>query len=345
MDRNGRIVAISFILALVVSVSGAVFAGPEGARVDEQATVKLEKPLCLPNAPTYIGVYMDDVTDKTRGQYDYPHESGVIITDLVENGPAAQAGLKEHDIIYRLNDTTVENGVQFCSLVQAKKPGDKVTLVVYRDGKRKTVEVTLGRRKLPVKLSTDAIKSVQEAFDKAREGRASALRIFGESSAMRGRLGMVVRDLNKDLAPYFGVKENEGVLVLEVTEDSPAEKAGVKAGDVITAVNGTAVDDVEALTDQVSDAEDGDTLAVQVVRRGASKTVDVVVEASDEDYYFYTAPFEWNLKKIERPSKPEKPERSELERADREKLKEDIKALKERLKELEERLGKVEKSE
>jgi len=345
MKRNGSIIAISLILAMSFSCSAIALAGPEDARGRKVVVVQSDKPVCLPNAPTYIGIYMDDVTDQIKEQYDYPHEAGVMITDVVEDGPAAEAGLREHDIIYRFDDAKVENSLHVCSLVQAKKPGEKVTLVIYREGKKKTVDVTLGRRELPVALSKDAFKATEEAFRKAREAGTSSLRIFGEATLMRGRLGMVIRDLNKDLAPYFNVKEDEGVLVLEVAEDSPAEKAGVKAGDVITAVDGTPVHDTETLGDKVSNADEGDTLAVEIIRKGAKRTIDVIAEEGGADYYFGAAPFEWNLKGIEKQPIPPRLTRPEPGSADQEKLKDDIRALKERLKELEERLGKVEKNE
>jgi len=340
-----RIMTILFILGLSFSCSGTLFAGQRDARGGtSKETVKetlKEKLVCLPNAPTYMGIHMEDLTDSSREDYKYPHESGVVVTDVVEDGPADKAGIEDRDIIYQFGDAKITNTLQLCALVQKRKPDDSVRLVIYRDGERRTVNVTLGRRETTALPSPAAYPGV-EALRKARESGTSLPRMYLESSRFRGRLGVVTKDLNEDLAPYFNMKGGDGVLVLEVTEDSPAAEAGIKAGDVIRAIGGATVGDTEDLSEEVSKADEGDTLAVELVRRGAKRTVDVVVGSGDFEQLLSTAPFEWKIQKLEKPGAGI---RMELTPADRRKLEKDVQALKERIKELEERLGKIEKEE
>jgi S1-C subfamily serine protease len=98
--------------------------------------------------------------------------------------------------------------------------------------------------------------------------------------AGRGRLGLQVQDLSEDLAAYFGVKT--GVLVAGVDADAPAAKAGVKAGDVITAVNGQAVTDPGELRQEMAKVEDGKTVDLAVTRDKKPLTLKAEVTARDK---------------------------------------------------------------
>ncbi len=97
----------------------------------------------------------------------------------------------------------------------------------------------------------------------------------------RPQLGVQVHDLNGDLAEYFKVNRDDGVLIIEVTEDSPAESAGLKAGDVITRIDDEKISSHEDLIETLEDYEDGDVTSVQFVRKGKTQKVEVELEGSD----------------------------------------------------------------
>ncbi len=332
-------------ISLVSLTSGLSWAaGPAAAQTDvSERTVRVEaeEPQCLSNAPAYIGIYMENLTDTIKDECRYPHENGVYVAGVAVASPAEKAGLKEHDIVYRFGKDEVEDSIHLCSLVQARKPGDKVSIVYYRDGERKSAFVTIGTRELPSAMALQNEKLAQEYMKRANKAAGMRFRMMGEPSLLRGRLGMVLEDLNKDLAPYFNVKEDEGVLVVQVEEDSPAEKAGVKAGDVITAVGGEPVHSVEALASEVSKAGEGDTLTVALIRKGVKKSLPVEVEAGGAEVYFYGAPFEWNANRLGRIGRSGR--QTELGPGERERIKKDIDSLKEELKDLEERLDEMQK--
>ena len=92
----------------------------------------------------------------------------------------------------------------------------------------------------------------------------------------RGRLGVRVETLNPDLAGYFSVPNNRGVLVVEVMKDTPADKAGLKAGDVITRVAGQEVSDAGDLVQALGNDEG--KVSLDIIRRGARRTIDAQLE-------------------------------------------------------------------
>ncbi|RMF67609.1 MAG: PDZ domain-containing protein [Calditrichaeota bacterium] len=94
----------------------------------------------------------------------------------------------------------------------------------------------------------------------------------------RPRLGAEVHELNADLAAYFHVEENGGALITDVFEDSPAEDAGLKAGDVIVKVDDEEISDPDDLTDTLEEYEEGDVVTVEFVRNGKKQKVEVELE-------------------------------------------------------------------
>jgi len=289
----------------------------------------------------YMGIYMEDLTHRVKSKLKYPHETGVLITKVEEASPAEKAGLAEDDIVYLFDGDTVENSARLASLVRAKKPRDKAVLVIYRSGAEKKITVTLGARKAPTIMTDDFGKYSEELSKVMSDANKSAMKIYKESRMMRGRLGMALHDLNEGLAEYFGVKKEEGVLVLDVEEDSPAAKAGIKSGDVVVGMNGAPVSDTGDFMDALSEAADGDKASLDVVRKGAKKTIELEIEDSTGSYQLYIAPFEQSMTK-KKSLDAYVTKRTSDEAA---KLKEEMDALKERLQELEDRLNKAEKKE
>ena len=164
-------------------------------------------------------------------------------------------------------------------------------------------------------------------------------------SATRGHLGMALVDLNEDLAPYFSVKKGEGVLVFSVEEKSPAAEAGIKGGDVIVSVNGTAVGASGDIGGALAELEKGDMVSLDVLRKGVKKSYELEADEGIGTSRIFVAPFEQSGIKIKKAPAPHTWVEADKGGDDARKLKEEMKALKERLKDLEERLGNVEKKE
>ncbi len=292
---------------------------------------------------TYMGVFMDELTPRMKEKAAYPRETGVFISSVAPGGPAEKAGIENGDICHLFNGVKVENPAHLATLVRERQAGEKIAVVVYREGKEKKLFVKLDHRApLPSIRDEFGSYSVEDLSKIMGDAYKPAGKLHLQSVA-RGYLGMSLVDLNEDLAPYFGVKKGEGVLVFSVEVESPAAKAGIKGGDVIASVNGVAVGTSGDLTGELAELKKGDMVSLDLLRKGVRKSFKIEAGEGFGTSRIVVAPFEQAGIKIRKaPSARPDEERS----ADAAlKLKEEMKALKQRLKDLEERLGNMEKRE
>lgn len=297
----------------------------------------------------YIGIYLEDLDDEIIEKLDYPKSKGVWIRSVVEESPAEQAGLEGDDVIYIFAGEKVEDSEHLLELVADKEPGEMVDITVYRDGEKKEFKLELGQQaKQFYTLHLDDImtdlndKFGEHSFTITADPRFDALKKFSWQ-VNRGYLGVQIQGLNEDLAGYFGVSEGEGVLVLEVMEDTPAEKAGIKSGDVIIEVAGEKISDTEGVLDAIADLdEDEEYLTVVVIRKGDRKSFDMAVEDLHKQRGVFIAPkeldrykhFKVKVPEIKLDELKEKELKVELEKSMKE-LQKEIEKLEKRLKELE----------
>jgi predicted metalloprotease with PDZ domain len=211
----------------------------------------------------WIGVSVQELTPSLRDAMSLGNRTGLLINNVVENSPAEDAGLQEEDVLLEFNGQKVERTRTLSRLVRRIDPGTEVKVKIFRDGDEKTIDLTVGR----LRTSRSGVYSFGSGNNVFFMGR-------------RPMLGVQVHDMDDDLAAYFKVKKNEGVLILGVNEDSPAEAAGLKSGDVILKIDSEPVRDYEDLTDLLADYEDGDEVEIEYIRRGSKKTVIVELEAS-----------------------------------------------------------------
>jgi serine protease Do len=338
-DMKGKVLFVS-VLSAVLAGMGGLGAFPVLAQNDpgrEYVVLKAQTEETAEDCCGYLGVTLDELTTRIKDKYSYPRKTGVVISRVEPGSPADKAGLEVHDIVYSFNGTELEDVAQLVSLVRKRSAGDKVSIVVFREGTEKKLSAVLEKRE-PMQVIKDEFGKYSDEIAKAMsDANRSAVQLYRRSSLLRGRLGMVLEDLNDDLAPYFHVKKGDGVLVLDVEAESPALKAGIKSGDVITAVNGAAVAEADDVIDELSGLEAGDSLSVEVVRKGIRKTFEIKVEEASGVHRLFIAPFEQS--KVQRKSVDQNMKSSE----EAAKLREEMRALKERLKELEDRLDKAER--
>jgi len=188
---------------------------------------------------SYMGIGVVDITSERAKALNLKEERGVEVTSIIEDGPSAKAGVKESDVVLEYNGQAVQGTEQFQRLVRETPPGRQVKVLVWRNGGTHTLTALVGERKGTVIASDDGswnfsmppmppmpsmpnvsidIPRFHMAFQNPMLG------IDGESL-----------ESQEQLAEFFGVKE--GVLVRSVNKDSAAEKAGMKAGDVIVEVD------------------------------------------------------------------------------------------------------------
>lgn len=216
---------------------------------------------------------------------------GVKIDDVDRDSPAEKAGLRAGDVIAEFDGERVRSARQFTRLVQETPVGRQVTMAVLRDGTRQTVTATPEARgpSWTVDLDGDRLRREVERGMRGLDG----LPEFGMNppafdfrfdpdawSTGRGRLGVTLQTLTDQLAQYFGASDG-GALVTSVVEGSPAEKAGLKAGDVITSVNGEAVRDAGDVMSQVRRAS-ADAVTIGYLRDRKAATVKATLEPRGE---------------------------------------------------------------
>jgi serine protease Do len=207
-------------------------------------------------SPGYLGVAALDVTDERAKALKRRDNSGIEVIKVDEDSPASRAGLKIDDVILDVDGKPVTDHEQFHVTIGEMQPGTKVKLTIWRDGAKQTVVATLAARPdsaYPY-LGPDSPNAPMPPMPPMPQAFGNALPAFPADAPAVGFYGV---GLNSQMAEFFGVKE--GVLVWEVAPRTPAERAGLKAGDVVIKVNGTPVTNPREITG--------------LVRMGAKKSI------------------------------------------------------------------------
>ncbi len=201
----------------------------------------------------YLGVSIERLSRSEKKELDLSH--GVLVTHVVEDGPADEAGIVEDDVIQYFNGKEIQKPDDLVREVRETKPKTEVKIVVIREGEREELTVHVGRFR-------------SRFYSYGWGGEDSVMTIIGGG----GYLGVHLQELNEDLAGYFGVKKDEGALILEVEEGSPAEEAGLKAGDVIVQIDEEEIAEPGDARETLSDFEEGDEVEIVVVRQRRKQT-------------------------------------------------------------------------
>jgi len=230
-------------------------------------------------APGWLGVSTADVTSDRLSSLKLKEERGVEILNVIADSPAAKAGLKEHDVILEVNGTRVDSVEQLQRMVRELPAGRTVPLLISRDGNTQTVQVKLGERT----WQPEGRLGDRDFVFRMPEFRMPDIRIPSPnvqafSLTQGARLGIDVEPLGKQLAEYFGAPGGEGLLVRSVDRDSPAEKAGIKAGDVMVKIDGRKASDTADIRSLLRDTREKRTFPVQLIRNKKEITVNVTVE-------------------------------------------------------------------
>jgi serine protease Do len=207
----------------------------------------------------YLGVGVVELTD----------DRGLEVKLVDQNSPAAKAGLKENDVILEVNGKGVEGNEQFSRLIGETSPGTKVSLTIRRNGAKQTVSATLGFYPFnEPDFLPDAPAPPMPAVP------FNGVDPFQAIPGNSGTVGFEGEPLNQQLAEFFGVRE--GVLVRSVYMKTPAERAGLKAGDVVIKVNGTPVTTPREITGLVRSSRKK-AFTFTIVRNKKEMTLNVEI--------------------------------------------------------------------
>jgi serine protease Do len=233
---------------------------------------------------SYLGVDIQDVTSERVGALKLKEERGVEVTMVDQDAPAGKAGLKEHDVILEFNGSRVESGEQLRRFIRETPAGRTVTLGISRDGSSMNIKVALADRG---KVMSEHMPQVwvqpMPAMPKI------TIPSFDFQVNYSPFLGVQVESVGRQLGEYFGIKDGEGILIKSVEKNSPAEKAGLKAGDVIVRADNERVSDRSDLRRILGSHRKGGKVAIGVMRdrKEQTITVDIPEHQSKESSSIY----------------------------------------------------------
>ena len=232
-------------------------------------------PEAMAGRPSYLGVDTRDITSDRVAPLKLREERGVEITMVDMDAPAGKAGLKEHDVILDFNGQRVESAEQLRRMIRETPPGRAVTLGISRGGQPLTVKVQLGsRRDFYALKSRNRVVAPHSFVMPHIEIPPIDIPAFNVIVRSSSRNGLMVENLTPQLGEFFGVKNGEGVLVRSVEKGSPADTAGMKAGDVIVRVEGERITDSGDWSRALRGHRTG-KVNIGVVRSGKEQTVTI----------------------------------------------------------------------
>ncbi len=244
-DMNGAVIGVN--TAIVAQGQGIGFAIP----------INLTKSL-LPQLKTgkvvrgWLGLMIQDLSPELAKSFNIKETKGVLIANVADDSPAAKAGLQQGDVIVRFDGKAVDSSRELSQMAAATAPSSQVKIDIIRDGKPKTMDLTVGTM--------------------AEEGQAAVTQME------KTRWGMTVQQLTPDLAQHLGFDSNaKGVVISAVEPGSPADDAALRPGDLIVEANRHKVKDFQDYQQAIQGVKPGENLLLLVQRD--SGTFFVVLQA------------------------------------------------------------------
>ena len=231
-----------------------------------------QTPRAVPAGGSYIGVMMQEVDSERAKALKLHEEGGVEITVVEPESPAEKAGLKIGDVVQKYNGQRVEGMQQFARMVRETAPGREVKIEISRGGSMQTVMVKVAQRKVP-HWDMGEPTPMPERLDIHIPDLPRGFMTLRSSV-----LGVEAESIDGQLAQYFGVKE--GVLVRSVTKGSSADKAGMRAGDVILKIDDARVTSPADISGRLRSPHNKPT---QVLLMRDHKEMTIAVTVADDD--------------------------------------------------------------
>jgi serine protease Do len=246
-------------------------------------TLDSEQPLGIPSEDSgtsaYLGVDIADVTSDRLGVLKLKEEHGVEVTVVDQDAPAGKAGIKEHDVILTMNGTPIESKPQLQRMIHETPAGRVVTFGLSRDGQPVTIKVQLGDRRSEFAHMAPKDRDKEFHFEMPQmpnmpDFDVPNIGVVVVRSSLRS--GMMVENLTPQLGEFLGAKNGNGVLVRSVEKGSRADKAGLRAGDVITRVGEQTVHDTSDFTRALR-AHSAGSVSVGLIRDKKEQTLTITL--------------------------------------------------------------------
>lgn len=303
-------------LSLSLACGAQVFAQSGAAQREAEETAA--RALSVVIGGNFLGIRTESVTRETMGRYNLSGEPrGVAVASVVADSPAARAGLQQGDVILRFDGEAVNSPQKLQRLISESAPGHTARLTVARGGSEREFTAALAKREGGTsfglmrtpdgqgfrwndeewkkraeewqRYQREWERNGEEWRKRSEEFRQQLERMprgnFALGFNAGRRIGVSTTALTEQLADYFGVSDRKGLLVTSVSANSPAARAGIKAGDVITEVDGERVAEAGELARAINRKDAGE-VTLTVVRERNRRSVRVTPEKSESPRSF-----------------------------------------------------------
>jgi len=253
LDLSGEVVGInSAILSRSGGNIGIGFAVPVNMAKDLLPQLKEGRVV-----RGWLGVMIQEITRDLQDKLGLENAEGALVADVTDGSPADEAGIRRGDVIVRFDGKAVEEMNDLPYLVASTEIGKEVPVVVVRDGRKRTLDVTVGR---------------------LEEERADGGGGGPEEDTYK--LGISVREITPEIASRYNLERSSGLLVAGVQPGSPASEAGIQQGDIIVEMEGEPVESYQGFRQRLKDIPAGDSLLLLVERKG--NTLFLTVKLGEE---------------------------------------------------------------
>ena len=308
----------SFMSVMIVTSAFTLIFGQTPETKKEKEALPQTFAFSFDGEGSYLGIEMQEINKENFAKFGLREVRGVAVVKVVENSPAAAAGIKDGDVIVRFNGEEIASARKLTRLVGEIDPDHQVKVTVLRNGSEQELTATLSKRpgmkfdsgnfefRTPMPMDKFEMpdlknmlqfkempdfKNMPDLKNLPQDGTPFVFTMpGGEGKAFAWRsgegrtIGIGVTPLSKQLAEHFGV--DGGVMISEVRENSAAAKAGLKAGDIIVEADGKAVKGEIDVIRSVNEKKEGD-VTLTIVRDGKRQTRSVTPEASKDGGFLF----------------------------------------------------------
>ena len=244
---------------------------------------------------SYLGIEPQEITKENFGKFGLSEVRGVAVEKVVENSPAAQAGLQAGDVIVKFEGEEITSVRKLSRLISEVAPDHQVKLTILRGGSEQEITATIGKQEMPAvfdgnfkmpempqvpKITPMPQMPQVQVMPPNDKGEGFIWKNDGGNVFYFGanrQIGVSVSSLTKQLGEYFGAPDGKGLLITDVRENSPAAKAGLKAGDIIVEADGNEVKGNADLIRTINEKKEG-AITLTIVRDRNRQTIQVTPE-------------------------------------------------------------------
>jgi serine protease Do len=194
----------------------------------------------------WLGVGIQSLTPQLAHQFNIQDGEGVLVSEVFEGGPADKVGIQPGDVVLKVGDKETLTPATLSRIIGTTVPQKKVQLEIVREGQKKKVEVVLGEREM----------------EKAEALPAS----LPDEKKSQIDIGLEVRNLDPDLMKQYGLERGEGVIITRVETDSPADREGLKTGDLIVEVDKEKILNLDSFNETMAKLKGGESTLLRIMR-------------------------------------------------------------------------------